>query len=84
MFYEVFRGVFQSEIEFPELVAIDARRPASTLTRWSSATLSGRVLLGEEELASGITARFERGTDRFRLSFDDTGTFDISTDGSRI
>ena len=85
MFYDVFGGVFQSEIEFPELVAIDARRPDWTLTRCSSlATLSGRVLLGEEELASGITARFERGTDRFRLSFDDTGTFDISTDGSRI
>ena len=85
MFYEVFRGVFQSEIEFPELVAIDARRPDWTLTRCSSlATLSGRVLLGQEELAAGITARFERGTDRFRLSFDDTGTFDISTDGSRI
>jgi hypothetical protein len=85
MFYVVFGGVFQSEIDFPELVAIDARHPDWTLTRRSSlAPLSRPVLLGEEELVAGVTARFERGTDRFRLSFDDTGTFDISTDGSRI
>jgi energy-coupling factor transporter ATP-binding protein EcfA2 len=85
IYYEVFGGVFQSEIEFPELAAIDARRPDWTLTRCSSLpTLRDRVLLGEEELAAGVTARFERGADRFRLSFDDTGTFDIMSDGSRI
>jgi len=85
MFYEVFGGVLQSEIEFPELSAVDDRRPDWTLTRGSSlAALPVGVLLGEEELAAGVTARFLRGPDRFRFSFGDTGTFDISTDGSRI
>lgn len=85
MFYEVFGGVLQSEIEFPELSAVDERRPDWTLTRSSSlVALPVGALLGEEELAAGVTARFLRGRDRFRLSFGDTGTFDISSDGSRI
>ena len=33
---------------------------------------------------AGVTARFERAGDRFRLSLSDTGSFDISADGSAI
>ena len=85
MHYEVFGGVLRTEIEFPELTAIDARRPDWTLTRNSTlSALQHTVLLGEEELVAGVKARFERAGDRFRLSFSDTGSFDISGDGSAI
>src|SRR5262249_44164130 len=46
--------------------------------------LEGSTLLGEEILAGDVAARLERGDDRFRLHFGDTGTFDISLDGSEI
>ena len=83
--YEVFGGVLRTEIEFPELSAIDARRPDWTLTRGPTLNpLRSSVLLGEEELVAGVSARFERAPDRFRLSFSDTGSFDISGDGSSI
>jgi hypothetical protein len=48
------------------------------------APLAASVRLGEEELAAGVSVRMDRATDRFRLSFDDTGTFDIGSDGSLI
>jgi hypothetical protein len=41
-------------------------------------------MVGEEELVGGVSARLERTPDRFRLSFDDTGTFDVARDGSSI
>jgi len=85
MFYRVFGGTLQSDIEFPELPIVGPRRPDWTLTRSSSlAPLTDSVRLGEEALVAGVSARMERATDRFRLSFDDTGTFDIATDGSQI
>ena len=42
------------------------------------------VRLGEERLVDTVSVRLERGADRFRLTFDDTGTFDVSLDGSEI
>ena len=42
------------------------------------------VLLGEERLVDTVTARLERGADRFRLTFDDTGAFDVSLDGREV
>jgi hypothetical protein len=42
------------------------------------------VLLGEERLVDAVSARLVRGEDRFRLSFDDTGAFDVSLDGREI
>src|SRR5690348_4100986 len=83
--YEVFGGVLRTEIEFPELNALDPRRPDWTLSRGSTlGALRGSMVLGEEELVAGVTARFERAADRFRLSFSDTGSFDISNDGATL
>jgi len=42
------------------------------------------VLLGEERLVDTVSVRLERGADRFRLTFDDTGAFDVSLDGREI
>lgn len=83
--YEVFGGVLQSDIEFPELPASERARPDWTLRRRESlAPLSDAVVVGIEDLVGGVAARLERGRDRFRLRFDDTGSFDIARDGARI
>ena len=83
--YEVFGGVLQSDIEFPELPASERDRPDWTLRRRESLVpLSDAVVVGVEELVGGVAARLERGRDRFRLRFDDTGSFDIARDGARI
>jgi hypothetical protein len=83
--YEVFGGVLQSDIEFPELPASERERPDWTLRRRESLVpLSDAVVVGVEDLVGGIAARLERGRDGFRLRFDDTGSFDIARDGARI
>ena len=83
--YEVFGGVLQSDIEFPELPASGRNRPDWTLRRREALVpLSDGVVIGVEELAGGVAAQLERGRDRFRLRFDDTGSFDIARDGARI
>ena len=83
--YEVFGGVLQSDIEFPELPRSERERPDWTLRRRESLVpLSDPVIVGVEELVGGVAARLERGGDRFRLRFDDTGSFDIARDGARI
>src|SRR3954467_2130750 len=83
--YEVFGGVLQSDIDFPELPASERDRPDWTLRRrgWL-VPLSEPVVVGIEELVGGVAARLERGSDRFRLQFDDTGSFDIARNGARI
>jgi len=83
--YEVFGGVLQSDIDFPELPASGRDRPDWTLRRREALVpLSDAVVIGVEELVGGVAARLERGHDRFRLRFDDTGSFDIARDGARI
>jgi hypothetical protein len=83
--YEVFGGVLQSDIEFPELPASARVRPDWTLRRREALVpLSDAVVIGVEDLVGGVAARLERGGDRFRLRFDDTGSFDIARDGARI
>ena len=83
--YEVFGGVLQSDIEFPELPASGRSRPDWTLRcREGLVPLADAVLIGVEDLAGGVAARLELSRDRFRLRFDDTGSFDIARDGARI
>ena len=83
--YEVFGGVLKSDIEFPELPASECDRPDWTLRRREALVpLSDPIVVGVEQLAGGVAARLERGRDRFRLRFDDTGSFDIARDGARI
>ena len=83
--YEVFGGVLQSDIEFPELPTRRRERPDWTLRRREALVpLSDAVVIGVEDLVGGVAARLERGRDRYRLRFDDTGSFDISRDGALI
>jgi hypothetical protein len=41
-------------------------------------------MLGEDDVQQGVRVRLYRSADGFRLEYDDTGTFDISADGSQI
>ncbi len=83
--YEVFGGVLQSDIEFPELLASERERPDWTLRcRESLVPLSDAVVVGVEDLIVGVAARLERGRTGSVFRFDDTGSFDIARDGARI
>ena len=86
--YSLFGGVLRTSLELPELHPVmlgadenwtltvhdDVPAP-STAFPWSA----------DEELAGGISIRLERAPDGVsRLTYSDTGTFDISRDGTRI
>jgi hypothetical protein len=83
--YQIYGGCLESEIDLPEL-----RSAATGSADWRlrvvdhCAPLAESVLIGEEQLLEHVTARLSRGADRFRLTFEDTGTFDVSLDGRDI
>ena len=84
-FYDIYGGRLESEAEIPEL------RPGAPGTAdWrlriaqTAAPIDAAVAVGEEQLLPDVFARLVRAKDRFRLSFDDTGIFDVSLDGRTI
>lgn len=83
--YGLFGGVLRSDVDFPELSPAP-EGPA----RWELSTVPaaperpGLVLLGREPVEPGVTVGLFRDDAGLRLAFDDTGSFDISLDGSRI
>jgi hypothetical protein len=83
--YRVHGGCLRSEVEFPELPLGEPGRSEWTLrVAEELPLLSDASFLGEEPLIDGVTARLQRGANSFRLTFEDTGTFDVSPDGSVI
>ncbi len=83
--YNIFGGSFRSGLVFPELTPVPGL-PARWLLDISSHTrdISNATPVGREEVEKGIAVTLAQHADGFRLVFDDTGTFDISVDGSRI
>src|SRR5262245_23461903 len=83
--HRIYGGCLETEVE---VSALPPSRPcrADWKVRRSEhlEPLLDPVHLGEERLVDTISARLERGSDRFRLTFDDTGTFDVSRDGRDI
>lgn len=83
--YRLFGGVLQSDVALPELLPA----PEGSI-RWELCTAQALpdrpdlVLLGREPVEPGVTVGLFRDAAGLRLAFDDTGTFDISLDGSRI
>ena len=84
--HAVFGGCLRSEIPFPELERLsDASLPNWTLRVVDAlAPLTEPRPLGEDVVYGECRVRSFRDFDRFRLVFDDTGTFDVSGDGARI
>jgi hypothetical protein len=83
--YEIFGGRLRSEMDLPELREV---KPGSA--NWTFRVAHERpplldpITLGEERLVDTVSVRLERAADRYRLSFDDTGAFDVAADGGEI
>jgi hypothetical protein len=84
-YHRIYGGCLETEIP---VAAIPQSAPcrADWIVRKNagSDSLLDPVLLGEERLVDGVWAHLERAADRFRLRFDDTGSFDVSLDGRHI
>src|SRR5690242_5665752 len=84
-YHKIYGGCLETEIAIQALPQSAPCR-ADWVIRQSqtSEPLLDPVRLGEERLVDAVTARLDRGADRFRVSFDDTGVFDVSLDGRDI
>lgn len=84
-YYRVFGHGLSSEVELPELEPVDVCTP-----RWAFRLLaageasSGGRLLGEEPLYGDVSARLYRHAAGYRIEVDDTGIYDLTSDGARI
>lgn len=84
--YRVFGGVLATPFPFPELRVDEGTTPANWTLRIeeSPAPAVSTTAIGRDELAPGIEASLARIPDGLRLTFDDTGTFDVTRDGAEI
>lgn len=83
--YAAFGGVLESAHPLTVFRAVAAASPQWTLrvAEGEAPALEGE-LLGEDEVQAGVRVRLHRGEQGYSLSYDDTGRFDISSDGSEI
>lgn len=84
--YRVFGGVFATPFSFPELREDEGSQPADWTLRVSDAPPPPELAppSGRDELAPGIQATLTRTPQGLRLVFDDTGTFDVTEEGTVI
>lgn len=83
--YTIFGGCFHSDIAFPELLPSRACAPDWTLTTLRSAAPSVQAeLIGEDTVEGEIQVRAYRTDAGFRLEYDDTGVFDVTSEGAQI
>ncbi len=83
--YHFLNGTFRSDLSLPELTPARGLAVCWQLTR--SETLApalNPVMLGEEPVEPGVRVTLVHHEQGLRLSFDDTGVFDISADGAEI
>lgn len=84
--YDVFGGTLRSELpmeELPDSSAAVADWTLRVVDEAASPAPEGEPL-GSDTVVGETLVRGFRGTDGFRLVFDDTGRFDVSSDGSVI
>lgn len=75
----------RSAVEFPELKPAAPQVPWWTLRCVETLPATPHCeLLGEDVVTGDVRVRMYRDQDRFRIAFDDTGTYEISGDGRRI
>ncbi len=83
--YSIFGAVLRSQLEFPELVPTTTDVPRWSLTISTHAPPYGdAVTMGSEDVEPGIRVSLSRHAHGLRLVYDDTGSFDISADGTHI
>ena len=85
LFYEMFGGLLESELEFPELTPTLPGTPDWILRATAAAPprSSGEVL-GGDDVDLGVRVRAMRVSGGYRLEFDDTGVYEVSFDGREI
>jgi len=82
--HSVFGGHLPSELPFPELPTVHPAEPDWILRRAKSPPPPrGAEVVGEDSF-NGIGIRLLSDDAGFRLELDDTGTFDVSADGTTI
>ncbi len=83
--YQLFGGILRSEVDFPELSPL---RSDSACWHLSKSALpeaaAPPVVLGREAVEHDVEVTLARYPGGLRLTFDDTGVFDISEDGRAI
>ena len=83
--YRLFAGLLNSELDFPELSAVEGETADWTLEIGRSTRSELGEPLGEDVVYGDCRVRCYRAPDAgFSLEYDDTGRFDISPDGRRI
>ena len=84
-FYEIYGGILESEFEFPEL---RPTRPgvADWIIRATDAPVPDGIAesLGWDAVEPNVRVHAYRLASGYRLQFDDTGLFDVSSDGHEI
>ncbi|HEX8723789.1 MAG TPA: hypothetical protein VF737_00210 [Gemmatimonadaceae bacterium] len=83
--YHLFGQTFASDIEFPELPAAPSGEARWTLTSTSAAPSTDPLpLLGGEPVMDGVGVSLRGALARYRLAYDDNGTFEIFDGGRTI
>lgn len=86
--YRVFGGRLASEVQLPGLPEDGAggEAPDWTLTRDEGPAPDGEdvEVLARDRVGADLEVRLERVGQELRVSYDDTGSFDVSEDGTRI
>ena len=82
--YSIFGGCLRSALELPGLPAAGSPDDAWHLRIASGAAGPDGPQLGSDEVDAGCTVRLHQQPNGLRLSYDDTGIFDISADGREI
>jgi hypothetical protein len=85
LFYEMFGGLLESELEFPELTPTLPGTPDWILRATAAAPpRSSGETLGGDDVDFGVRVRALRVSGGYRLEFDDTGVYEVSLDGREI
>ncbi|MBA3346536.1 MAG: hypothetical protein H0T44_14770 [Gemmatimonadales bacterium] len=83
--YSVFGGCLCSDLPFPELSELAPSRPTwQLLTERKLPAPSPGEYLGQDQVVGPVAVRLYRSAGGYSLRFDDTGTFEVSADGSSI
>ena len=82
--YSVYGHILSTDIAFPELRAAEGP-PSWTLRRGDGEPPpKPGVEVGRDDVGAGVQATLVRTRDGFRLTFDDTGTFDVESGGGEL